>query len=309
MTLTVWQAISHRHTDLLKVWDSGRVTEIELKKLAVMIWSNLNDMLTPGASLSPGGGLALSLPEACRMLEALISQLSSRFQLAPVPTQASARIAALRAQLERIREQGALDPPEVREVTGPQIQGLASDIAAIISKADRGGDIGGILGPAEVKAARLERDLIVGHSERIKLIDQVRGANTRRAALLQRETAVADLVKKTQASVDPAPKYAVPRVAALGEVPSTEPALSAYLARLDQVSAALDHVLRANLAAGEKLGSLQERMSRAFGDSTTLDPIRENLATQIHQLLNAQPAPIDVIEPLIAAFEASRRQS
>ena len=249
MTLTVWQAIKDRYTDLNRTWDSGRVTDQDLKKLAVMIWSNLNDMLTPGTTLNSGGGLNLCLPEACRMLEALISQLSSKYQLAPVPTETSARIASLLAQVERIRDQSALDPPEARTVTDADIADLAADVQTLIDKADRGGDIGGILGPQEVRAARMERDLIVGHAERVMLAGKMNEARSRRAALMGREEAIRNLVAKTQASVSPAPKYAVPHVEALGEIPTTARELDAYLARLDQVSQALDIVQNANQIA------------------------------------------------------------
>jgi len=254
MTLTVWQAIQARYADLNRTWDSGRVTDQDLKKLAVMIWSNLNDMLTPGTTLNAGGGLNLSLPEACRMLEALIAQLSSKYQLAPVPTETSARIASLLAQVERIRDQSALDPPQARTIADAEIADLASDVQTLIDKAERGGDIGGILGPLEVRAAQMERDLIVGHAERAMLAGKMDQARSRRAALAGREEAIWNLVRKTRASVHPAPKYAVPHVEALGEIPATAEELDAYLAKLDQVSQAFDIVQNANQKALEASG-------------------------------------------------------
>jgi len=249
MTLTVWQAIKDRYTDLNKTWDSGRVTDQDLKKLAVMIWANLNDMLTPGTTLNSGGGLSICLPEACRMLEALIAQLSTKYQLAPVPSEASARIASLLAQVERIRDQAALDPPDVRSVSDAEIADLAADVQTLIDKSERGGDIGGILGPLEVRAARMERDLIVGHSERAMLAGKINQARSRRTALISREKSIQDLVDKTRASVSPAPKYAVPHVESLGEIPQTSAELDAYLAALDQVSRAFDFVQNANQKA------------------------------------------------------------
>ena len=305
MTLTVWQAVNTRQNDLLKVWDSGRVTEIELKKLGALIWGNLNDMLTPGATISSGGGLALSLPEACRMLEALISQLTARLQLANVPTEASARIAALRAQLERIRAQAALDPPPVRQATGAAITALADDLSKLIATADRGGDIGGVLGPLEVRAARLERDLIVGHAERAMLADKIKQAQSRRAGLAAREQAVSELAARARASVAPAPKYAVPRVAALGEVPTTSADLDSYLARLDQVSKALDMVQQANLQALARKDQLAARLDKV--KTADSDPLADALRTQIRGLLDQSPSPLTVVEPLITAYEATGR--
>ncbi len=309
MTLTVWQAINTRYLDLTKVWDSGRVGEVELKKLTGLIWGNLNDMLTPGATINSGGGLALSLPEACRMLEALISQLTSRYQLAPVPTQVSARITQLRAQVERIRDQAKLDPPQIRATTEAPVTDLLNDVAELIAKADRGGDIGGTLGPLEVRAARLERDLIVGHSERAMLADKVSRARAHREGLIAREQAVTDLVRSTRAALTPAPKYAVPSVAALGEVPATAQELDAYQARLSQVSQALDMVQQANLTARARKDSLTARLAAAEAKAPAGSSLAQSLVPQIHGLLAATPAQLDVIEPMIVALEASGRQS
>ena len=310
MTLTVWQAIKDRYADLLTTWDSGRVTDQDLKKLAVMTWANLNDMLTPGTTLSSGGGLSISLPEACRMLEALIAQLSSRYQLAQVPTEASARIAALLAQIERIREQAKLDPPEARRTTDAEIADLAGDVKDLIDKSDRGGDIGGILGPLEVRAARMERDLIVGHSERTMLQSKISQARSRRAALIAREQAVAELVRKTHDTVDPAPKYAVPHVESLGEIPATGQEVDSYLKRLNQVSEALDLVQDANQKACAQKDVLAARLEQAeAAKGGRDDPLSSDLTGQIHELLGRSPAPLNVISPLIAALEASGRPS
>ncbi|MCL2735577.1 MAG: hypothetical protein FWD75_02970 [Propionibacteriaceae bacterium] len=310
MTLTVWQAIRTRYQDLLTTWDSGRVTEVDLKKLAVLTWSNLNDMLAPGASISSGGGLALSLPEACRMLDALVAQLSSRYQLVTIPTQTSARITALLAQMDRIHDQAQLDPAPVRALTDAPVADLAAAIKDLVDKADRGGDVGGLLGPVEVRAAQMERDLIVTHAERQMLGEKIAQAQTRRESLIYREKAVLDLVAKTRASVDPAPKYAVPHVESLGEVPDRADLVDAYLARLDQVSAALDIVQQANEEAYALIAALVSRLEKAQAVAGPgADPVRETLVTQVNDLLHRSPVPVQVVEPLIRAVEASGRPS
>jgi len=310
MTLAVWQAIKNRYGDLVRTWDSGRVTDLDLKKLATMTWANLNDMLTPGTTLSTGGGLPISLPEACRMLEALIAQLSTRYQLAPVPTEASARIAALRAQVERIRDQAELDSPAIQQTTSAAVAELSQDVANLIDKADRGGDVGGVLGPLEVRAAQMERDLIVGHAERAMLAQKIDQAGARRAALVAREQAVADLVARTRARVTPAPKYAVPHIESLGEVPAAAADLDAYLGRLDQASAALDIVQQANEKAYAATDALTARLEKVLGKTASPNsPLIQDLSQQIRTLLRQTPAPVPVIEPLIAALEAAGGQS
>lgn len=306
--MTVWQAVDTRYRDLVKVWDSGRVVDADLKKMATMIWSNLNDMLTPGTSLATGGGLAVSLPEACRMLEALIIQLNARFQLAQVPTELSTRVQALRAQIERIREQASLDPPQVQQLTEPEVADLAGDVADMIGKSDRGADIGGILGPLEIRAARLERDLIVSHAQRAQLATHISQASARRALLIDKEKAVAALVSTTVASVAPAPKYAVPHVDALGPVPTSDQELRTYLASLDQVNAALDHVRRANESALKTRDDLVARAKKAR-EVIPETPLTTSLATQIADLFTRMPLPIDVLSALVDAYEASGRHA
>ena len=60
------------------------------------------------------GGLAVSLPEACRLSDALAGQLRTKLALAPGADAAAARISELRAQLERIRDQVGLEPALTR---------------------------------------------------------------------------------------------------------------------------------------------------------------------------------------------------
>ena len=58
----------------------------------------------------------------------------------------------------------------------------------------------------------------------------------------EREQALRQLVANTVAAVAPAPKYAVPDVAALGPLPNTRAAIDAHLQRLAQVSRAGDRI-------------------------------------------------------------------
>jgi len=306
-TLSIWQAIKQRQDDLLRVWDSGRVIATDLAKLAGLIWSPLNDMLTPGASLNTGAGLSVSLPEACRMLEALITQLASSYQFAQVTSEISVRMQNLRAQLERIRQQADLDPPEIQATTGPPVTQLGDDIAAMIAQADRGGDIGGTLAPLEIRAAQLERDLIVGHAERATLAQAIAQARARRQALADRAAGLAGLVAQVRDAVSPAPKYALPRVEALGDVPSSASALAAYRARLDQVDSALTIVDQANrqalaakTALSTKLASLrQQAVGQAQSDLVT------QLGGQIDQVMATSPTPVDLASRLIDAYQAA----
>ena len=66
---------------------------------------------------SPGttsGALAVSLPEACRLSDALAGQLRQRLSLDPAADANAARVKDLRAALDRLRDQVALEPDSSR---------------------------------------------------------------------------------------------------------------------------------------------------------------------------------------------------
>ena len=110
----------------------------------------------------------LSLPEACRMSDALCGQLRSRLQLDPAGTQAVARLRDLRATMERLRDQVGLEPPQTIAAAQARLAQLEGRLTMINEKAGRGGDIGGLLGPLEAEAATFERDLIVDYTDTVR---------------------------------------------------------------------------------------------------------------------------------------------
>jgi hypothetical protein len=173
---------------------------------------------------------------------------------------------------------------------------------------NRGGDIGGILGPIEIKAAQLERDLIVSNAERSMASQRFSQASDHRAALLDHEKKVRTLVATTKASVDPAPKYAVPEVEALGEVPTGGQELEAYIAKLKQVTQAFDTVSQANNQALHHKEKLTERFHQAQQRGGTGE-LLVTLENQITDLLDTAPTPMAVLEPLIESYEAAGAQS
>ena len=95
-----------------------------------------------------------------------------------------------------------------------------------------GGDVGGLLPPLEIDAARFERDLIVGAAQRRQARAEVEQIRRLRDSLEAREEQLRQLATSCVATVDPAPRYAVPDVDALGPVPNTLDALAAYRRRL-----------------------------------------------------------------------------
>ncbi|MCW3157465.1 hypothetical protein [Micropruina sonneratiae] len=305
LSLALWQAVKNRYDLLLVTWDSGRVGPAECARLSSLIWGRLDTGASPSAQLA---GMAVSLPEACRLSDALVAQLRQKLNLDPNAEQLARRLRDLRAQLERIREQIALEPPASAPAASAQLQQLAVRLTELEGKRERGGDIGGLLGPLEIDAARYERDLIVGGARRRENRDALARARELTDELTAQEEATRQLVAKTVAEVTPAPKYAVPDVAALGPVPNTRAAIDKHLARLGQVGKALQvvqeaysGVLAERDAQTALVGALRVK-AQALGHAG--DPDFAALMDITGRLLARRPAPLAVVRQLLPAAQA-----
>jgi hypothetical protein len=246
LSMALWKAVSDRTELLLATWSSGHVGATELTRLSTLIWGRLD--------AATASGLSVSLPEACRLSDALVAQLRVRLGLDPSGAEVTERIRQLRAQMERIRDQIDLEPAGAAQQEAALTQSkLARRLKEIADKAGRGGDVVGLLGPLEIEAATFERDLIVTGARRRDAAGLVRRAREQRAELEARAVALRGIAEACIASVDPAPRYAVPDVDALGKVPNIAEQLEPYLRRLDQVSRAM------TLAQTAYTGALHER--------------------------------------------------
>ena len=305
LSLALWQAVKSRYDLLLVTWDSGRVGAAECARLSSLIWGRLDTGASPSTQLA---GMAVSLPEACRLSDALVAQLRQKLNLDPNAEQLARRLRDLRAQLERIREQVALEPPTSQPAAGAQVAQLAARVADLEGKRERGGDIGGLLGPLEIDAARYERDLIVGGAQRRENRDALARAREATDELTAREAALRQLVANTVAAVSPAPKYAVPDVAALGPVPNTRQAIDAHLQRLAQVSRAMQVVQDAYSAAlterDAQVALVEALRAKAAALGHGDDPDFVALTDQTQRLLQRRPAPMTVTRQLLPAAQA-----
>ena len=85
-SMALWKAIADRY-ELLKVtFDSGRVGPVQAQRLSTLIWGRLDVSPSMGAPTSPApasqeGTLGVSLPEACRLSDAMTSSLRARLAL------------------------------------------------------------------------------------------------------------------------------------------------------------------------------------------------------------------------------------
>nr|NLI49893.1 hypothetical protein [Propionibacterium sp.] len=296
--LTLWQAIRTRADLMLTTWDSGRVGPAEREKLSQLIWGRLEGPGTGG----PGGVSGLSVPEACRLSDALTAQLRQRLQLDPGGSAVAVRLKDLRATLERLRDQVALEPPDAAAAAGQQLARLATRLQNVGDKAARGGDVGGLLGPLEAEAATFERDLIVGGVLRRQNAERVARIGAARAALAAREPGLRALVAQAVATVTPAPKYAVPDVANLGPVPGTTAELDAFEARLAQVGQAMDLVESSYAGALAEVAQLDADLAAiAAGPS---DATLASMVAAARGVLALRPVPVDAARPLVAGCRA-----
>ncbi|HWJ66134.1 MAG TPA: hypothetical protein VNT31_05630 [Nocardioides sp.] len=301
LALALWKATADRYQLVFATWDGGRVLQQERERISALIWGRLD-----GATELPGG-LAVSLPEAGRLCDALTGQLRTRLALVPGADRSAARIRDLRAQLERIRDQVGLEPANSRDAAISTLAGLMSRLEAIGAKAERGGDVGGMLGPLESEAATFERDLIVGNARRRDARSQIISARELRADLEAREAALTKLAATCVATVEPAPRYAVPDVGLLGPVPVTPDGIGPYLERLDRVSQAMEIAQHAYADALEEhtrlVGLLDGYVANARASGLAENPDLVASERSARALLERRPCPMAVARQLVTTYQ------
>jgi hypothetical protein len=301
LAMALWQAAKIRQNLLLTTWDSGRVGREELERLSGLIWGRLDTAGSPVAALQ---SMAVSLPEAGRLSDALIAQLRARLNTDPNTTALQLRLSGLRAQAERLRDQLALEPPALAPIGRARLAEIVARTQELREKFDRGGDIAGLLSALETEAARFERDLIVGAARRREgreLLTKVRAEHSAAAA---REATVAALVAEVTAAVWPVPPVILPTLAELGPVPNTIEALTGYLARLEEFNTATTAVqtqfntrLAEKDALGAQLAALQVKASALPADAGISD-----LITQISARLAERPVVLPTVQQLLGAL-------
>ena len=111
-------------------------------------------------------------------------------------------------------------------------------------------------------------------------------------------------------TVTPAPRFAVPDVAALGPVPTEPTAVDAYLVRLDAVGRALGMAQEAYanaLAERDELrGRLEAYAAKAAASRLTAAATDDlaQLQSRATEVLDAQPADLARAGALLAAYQA-----
>jgi hypothetical protein len=300
LSMALWKAVSDRYELLLATWSSGRAGATELMRISTLIWGRLD--------ASTASGLSVSLPEACRLSDALLSQLRVKLGLDPSGAEITERVRQLRAQMERIREQIDLEPAGAPQQQAALEQSrLARRLKELADKASRGGDVGGLLGPLEIDAATFERDLIVNGARRRDAAALVTRAREQRADLEAREAVLRGIVEECLRRVDPAPRYAVPETAALGPVPNTRDELENYVRRLDQVSRAMTIAQTAYAKAVQDHDELTSRLEAYHAKAMATGQADVPDIAQAYELarnaLDQRPSRMVLAEQLVSVYQ------
>ncbi|MDO5501938.1 MAG: hypothetical protein Q4G67_02075 [Actinomycetia bacterium] len=300
LSMALWQAVADRNRRLLDLWDGGRVMRQEREQLSALLWGRLDEAASTG--------LSVSLPEACRLSDALASQIRVKLAFDPAADAQVARIKSARAAIERLRDQLMLEPPGVRAQWNEAWTALATRVADASARAQRGADIGGLIEPLEHELARMERDLIVGNAQRREALDALATARSMRAALEKRQRELGELVARVVRLVQPAPRYAVPDVAALGPVPSTPAAISEYLEKLERVSRAIgfaENEYREALAEHDDLLALLDALvGKATSLGVAAEPDVRAAEDQARAVLSREPSPMPLARQLVTTYQS-----
>ena len=164
LSMALWKAVADRHDLLLATWDSGRVGAAERERLSTLVWGRLDTSLDPrlaGAATSngvPGSGsaLAVSLPEACRLSDALAGVAAGAAVGRPGRRRRhrAGAVAARSGRADPRPRRRRARPVRARERADRLLHRLDGRVADLTARAQRGADVGGLLGPLEGEAAR-----------------------------------------------------------------------------------------------------------------------------------------------------------
>jgi hypothetical protein len=311
LAMALRASIDSRGTDLVKVWDSGRVGSVELARAAELIWGRLPDAL--------GNASAFSLAEACTLVTALYTRLDVQLSSDVLAgSGATDEITALREALQRCA------------VSAETLHRRQDDVAELSARLDLLLDTGaqGSIAPGvaelEKAAYALEGLLVKEIALRAAVTRDAAAAATTRSRLLADEAKVRAVAAEARQKIVAVPALAIPSVAVIGEPPlvptaeiDAEPGswttaraeLDGYLERLARVDAALKEAgdrygaglaRRADLRG--LLGAYRDRAQRAgLAEDDALAAEYE----AAHEVLWSAPCDVAAAERLFGAYQRS----
>ena len=307
VAMALFRAVEDKYALLDTTHAGGRVGPAELSRLSTLVWGRLDPV--PEAAASPDRPpLAVNLPEACRLLDTLSTAIRAQLGLDGAPERQ--RIRAARAGLERIRGLEAAEPagtPAQSQRRTRIAAERAGRLDTMQARLERGGDIEGVLAPIEAEIALAERDLLVAAGQRVARRRDREAAVLRADELAARGASIRELESRCVAALTPAPRLAVPDVRAIGPVPDGGEELTAYRARLDQVSRALDRAMTDYAGALHTLDGLRAQADalRLRATATVLDPAGagdlRHLVSILDDALGAAPVHLPRAQAAVAA--------
>lgn len=297
--MSLQHAISQRHDLLMTTWQDAHEGNGERQWLARLMWGVLE---------MPGGdarALALPLPDALRLSDALAASLRARVQ-ADDQADVGERLDRLDDNTVRVRQALEDRGSDAPEELASRLDGVDEQVAAL-RQAGAGVELAR-LGAVESVLAHLDRDVIVDATSHAHEHADREQAEQERAHLEARGEAVRLLAERTLNTLRPAPRLGIPDVTALGGVPEDDDELDTYVANLERVSRALDQAHATYAAALAEYADLADRAERlaktlaGCGAPTSVD--LAGMLTAAKESLHTQPADIQRASALIAAQEA-----
>jgi hypothetical protein len=310
LAMSLWHSIDARREEMVTVWDSGRVGPDQLATIATLIWGRLADPL--------GAPSAFNLPEACTLAAALHDRLVSVLAGEAIAgSGAAARIAPLRASLERCRHQaGALRIPSTR----------IDELAAELEDAIAGSDptvIAATVERVDEETAVLERDLIKAASLRSDVAFQEVELRRRYDDLTKLEGVVEELGRRCNAKIANAPRLGIPSVAALGAPPA--PVMGTNVSEWDAARLELARYAEKIGRCAAALGTAQERFAaplreredlrgllgayrdRAASNGLAEDAALEDRYRSARDMLWSAPCDLTTARSLVAEYQHAVR--
>lgn len=310
LSMALWQAVSDRYDRLVRWWDSGRADAVARERMSQLIWGRLDADSSTAGGLP--GGFGVSLADACRLSDALASQLKARLSFDPRAAESALRVKRLRSAMYRLRALAEQEPDSV-----DQVRALTSRVDDLGTAASQGADVSGPLTALESVVARFERDLIVSTAKRrqqdrdrdreaAELVeDRVRAMNEAQA-LERRQHQLLSLVDECVRRVVPAPRLAVPEPETLGPVPGSRADVDEYLGKLAEVARAMDHVeamYSAPLAECRELaGRLGGFHVMATRTGQAEDPRVQQTWEHARDAVRAVPCELDTARALVSEY-------
>ncbi|MGD8200686.1 hypothetical protein ACQE98_08490 [Ornithinimicrobium sp. W1679] len=312
-SMTLYHAIAQRHDLLLATWEDARDGDGEREWVSTLLWGVLE---------MPDGdphALALALPDALRMSDALAASLRARTGADGEELPVRQRVASLRADLDRLEGVVARDDSAEPGVGAgsdggadmdPELTGRLAAARRRLDGLGRRADPEALveIGELESELAGLERALLVAAAEEAHGTADAGQARAERDQLVAKGEAVRALAARVLESVTPAPSLGIPDVTALGEVPTEESELIAYMGNLERVGRALDQAHATYAAALAEYADLADRAQRlastlaGCGAPTSVD--LSGMLTAAKESLHNKPADVRRAAALVAAQEA-----